>query len=43
LKWKSTEIYIFSENCRDVIKEEDISFFLSVHFVALKIAEDSDV
>lgn len=33
----------FFENCRDIIKEEDFQFFLSVCSVMLKIAEDVDV
>ena len=29
----------FFKNCRDIIKEEDFQFFLSVHSVMLKKAE----
>lgn len=33
----------YFKNCRDIIKEEDFQFFLSVCSVMLKIAEDVDM
>lgn len=33
----------FFKNFRDIIKEEDFPFFLLVHSVLLKIAEEIDV